>query len=73
MTLALATFSFERYRLEGNYFSFSMDTVLLHDSKVDSMVFPGGSVVKNPPANVGDSDLIPESGRFPQERNGNPF
>ena len=28
--------------------------------------------VKNPPASTGDSDLIPESGRSPGERNGNP-
>ena len=27
--------------------------------------FPGGSVVKNPPANVGDTGLIPGSGRCP--------
>ena len=26
--------------------------------------FPGGSVVKNLPANAGDTDSIPESGRF---------
>ena len=26
--------------------------------------FPGGSVVKNPPANAGDPSSIPESGRF---------
>ena len=25
--------------------------------------FPGGSVVKNPPANVGDMDLIPDPER----------
>ena len=25
--------------------------------------FPGGSVVKNPPANAGDTGLIPDSGR----------
>ena len=31
------------------------------------MGFPGGSVVKNPPANAGDVDLIRESGRFPGE------
>ena len=73
LTLALATFSFERYRFEENYFSFSMDTVSLNDSKVNSMVFPGGSVVKNPPADAGDPDLIPGSGRSPQERNGNLF
>ena len=33
--------------------------------------FPGGSVVKNPPANAGDVDLIPGSGRSPGEGNGN--
>ena len=35
--------------------------------------FPGGSVVKNPPANVGDMNLIPGSGRSPREGNGNPL
>ena len=38
--------------------------------------FPGGSVVKNPPAkagDTGDSDLIPGLGRSPGERNGNPL
>ena len=35
--------------------------------------FPGGSVVKNPPANAEDTDLIPGSGRFPGEGNGNLF
>ena len=35
--------------------------------------FPGGSVVKNPPAKAGDSDLIPGSGRSPGEGNGNPL
>ena len=34
--------------------------------------FPGGSVVKNPPSNAGDAGLIPGSGRFPGEGNGNP-
>ena len=28
-------------------------------------------MAKNPPANAGDVGLIPESGRFPEERNGN--
>ena len=37
------------------------------------MGFPGGSVVKNPPANAGDTGLIPWSGRFPGEGNGNPL
>ena len=35
--------------------------------------FPGGSVVKNPPANAGDAGLIPGSGRSPGEGNGNPL
>ena len=37
----------------------------------DSLGFPGGAVVKNPPANAGDMDLIPGLGRFPGEGNGN--
>ena len=35
--------------------------------------YPGGSVVKNPPANMGDSGLIPGSGGTPGEGNGNPL
>ena len=35
--------------------------------------FPGGSVVKNPPANVGDVGSIPGSGNPPEEGNGNPL
>ena len=38
--------------------------------------FPGGSVVNNPHANAGDTKdmgLIPGSGRFPGEGNGNPL
>ena len=35
--------------------------------------FPGGSVVKNPPANVGDAGLIPGLGRSSGEGNGNTF
>ena len=33
--------------------------------------FPGGSVVKNPPANAGDPGSIPGPGRSPGEGNGN--
>ena len=33
--------------------------------------FPGSSVVKNMPANIGDTGLIPKSGRTPGEGNGN--
>ena len=35
-------------------------------------VFPGGSVVKNPPANAGDVGSVAESGRSPGGGNGNP-
>ena len=37
------------------------------------MGFPGGSAVKNPPANAGDEGLIPGSGRSPGEGHGNPL
>ena len=40
------------------------------------MGFPGGIVVNNLPANVGDprdADSIPGSGSFPGEGNGNPL
>ena len=37
------------------------------------MRFPSSLVVKNPPANAGNTDLIPGLGRFSGERNGNPF
>ena len=35
--------------------------------------FPGGSVIKNPPANAGDAGSIPRSGRSPGGGNGNPL
>ena len=41
-----------------------------------SNIFPGASVVKNPPANAGDTgdtDSIPGLGRSPGRRNGNPL
>ena len=37
------------------------------------MGFPGGSVVKNPPANEGDVGLIPGLGRSCGEGNGHPL
>ena len=38
-----------------------------------ALVFPGGSVVRNPPANAGYKGSIPGSGRSPGEGNGNPL
>ena len=35
--------------------------------------FPGGSVVKNPPANAGDMGSIPGLGRSPGEGNSSPL
>ena len=35
--------------------------------------FPGGSVVKNLPANAGDTGSVPGSGRSPGEGNSNPL
>ena len=32
---------------------------------LSDMGFPGGAVVKNPPANAGDTGSISGSGRFP--------
>ena len=37
------------------------------------MGFPGDSVVKNLPANAGDTNSIPGSRRFHGEGNGNPL
>ena len=38
----------------------------------NTLDFSGGSVVKNLPANTGDADSIPGSGRSSGEGNGNP-
>ena len=38
-----------------------------------SLGYPGGSVVKNPPANAGDTGLIPGLGRSPSKGNCNPL
>ena len=37
------------------------------------MAFPGGSVIKNPPASAGDIGLIPGSGRSLQKGNDKPL
>ena len=46
------------------------NTTLLDNTKNS---FPGGSVVKNPPANAGDAGSIPGLGRSPGEGNGSPL
>ena len=44
--------------------------ILSHSTLLVSI---GGSAVKNPPANAGDSGLIPDLGRSPREGNGIPI
>ena len=46
---------------------------LLLTSQVFNTGFPGGSAVKNPPANAGDAGLIPGWGRSPGGVNGYPL
>ena len=40
-----------------------MDQRILGQSKTNKRDFPGGAVVKNPPANAGDTGSIPRQGR----------
>ena len=40
---------------------------------MNTLVFPGDLVVKNPLANAGDTGSIPGSGKSPGEGNGNPL
>ena len=42
------------------------------DNFLDSMGFPGGSDGKESASDAGDLGSIPESGRSPEEGNGNP-
>ena len=42
-------------------------------SSVIILVLPGGSFIKNLPANTGDAGSIPGSRRYPGEGNGNPL
>ena len=46
---------------------------LLFGHGINVFGLPGGSVVKNPPANAGDVGSIPRSRRSPGIGNGNPF
>ena len=41
--------------------------------KTNEQDFPGGSVVKNPPANARDMGWVPRSGGSPGVGNGNPL
>ena len=45
----------------------------LNEAHINLRDFPGGRVVKNPPANARDVGLIPGLGRSPGEGNGKPL
>ena len=47
--------------------------MLINSYLVLRMGCPGGLLVKNPSASVGDVGSVPVSGRFPGEGNGNPL
>ena len=49
------------------------ETQQIYFSHFNHNTLLGGSVVKNPLANAGDSSSIPGSGRSPGEGNGNPI
>ena len=51
----------------------SIQDDLLFGHGINVFGFPGGSVVKNPPANAGDVGSTPRSRRSPGIGNGNPF
>ena len=57
-------------------FIYSLNSFLIYNLALFTVGFPGGSVVENPPANVGDMGdacSIPGSGRSTGERKGNPL
>ena len=46
---------------------------LIQSQRKNGYGFPGGAVMKNPPASAGDTGLIPGSERSPGGGNGNPL
>jgi len=44
--------------------SYSSNTGNVFDTRTVHLGFPGGSGIKNLPANAGDTDSIPDLGRF---------
>ena len=64
--ITLNPFSFMKNSLSCLFF-FS----LILDTAIRTLGIPGGSVVKNLPANAGEAGSIPGLGRSPRKRNGN--
>ena len=60
-------------KLNKNADGYFRKHVLLSCRNSLNKCFPGGSVVKNPPANAEDSDLIPGLGRSLGGGHGNPL
>ena len=67
--------TFQLQPVEKRLPAFPLQFLKIHgkDSDWVSLGFPGGSVVKNPPAIAGDVGSIPELERSPGEGNGNPL
>ena len=59
--------------LNYELFEGRVSILLLFDSVPSIRGFPGGALVKNLPADAGDTGLILVSGRSPGEGNGNPL
>ena len=66
---------FPKIQTQGHYSLCSFHCLLFENhTGINLLGFPGGAMVKNPPANAGDArdtDSIPGSGRSPGEGNGN--
>ena len=58
---------------EGTLIGVPIEDLLFRLTVISKWGSHGGSVIKNPPANVGDSVSIPGSGRSPGGGNGNPL
>ena len=68
--------NFNRNPLRGRVLVYKHTAKLSHSRNFMTLsiklMIPGGSAVKNPPANAGDAGWIPGLGRFLGEGNGNP-
>ena len=62
------------FRGKGEQQNFKKEIVQIYGkAESEGLRFPGGSVIKNPPANAGDEGSIPGLGRSPGGGNVNPF
>ena len=66
-------FSILAWRIPWTVYSMQLQSLTRLSLSDFHFHFSGGSVVKNLPANVGDADWIPGSGRFPGVGNTNPL